>query len=93
MTMTISRFTVGYSNDTCPPPWASIPNNRAARMIPTGWLRPISATAIPTKPTPPVKFSRIRCCTPRISFTPTNPASAPEISMASMMFFDGEMPA
>ena len=62
-------------------------------MIPTGWLRPISATAMPTKPTPPVKFRMTRCCTPRISLTPTKPARAPEISMATMMFRAGEMPA
>ena len=32
--------------------------------MPTGWLRPISATAMPTKPKPPVKSRVSRCCAP-----------------------------
>ena len=61
--------------------------------MPTGWLRPISATAMPTKPAPPTKSSDERCWTPMISLSAIMPASAPEISMAMMMMRAGEMPA
>ena len=82
MTTTMSRLTRGMSNESCEPPCISAPNSTAAKKIPTGWLRPINATAMPTNPAPAGKSSRMRCCEPISSLRPSRPASAPESSIA-----------
>ena len=58
-----------------------------------GWLRPISATAMPTKPASATKSSTSRYCTPTTWLTATMPASAPESVMTIMMMRELEMPA
>ena len=40
----------GISPDSCRAPESRPANSSAARMMPTGWLRPSSATAMPVKP-------------------------------------------
>ena len=53
----MSRLKPGISKPTSAPPWNSAPNSRLASTMPTGWLRPIIATAMPVKPAPPTKSS------------------------------------
>src|SRR6185437_15226532 len=50
MTTIISGVIAGISNASSAPPWLKMPNSRPASTTPTGWLRPISATAMPVKP-------------------------------------------
>ena len=54
---TMSRLKPGISKLTSAPPWNSAPNSRLASTMPSGWLRPIIATAMPVKPAPPTKSS------------------------------------
>ncbi|MMZ70659.1 hypothetical protein D1872_337580 [compost metagenome] len=51
-------------------------------MTPTGWLRPIRATAMPVKPKPSTKLSLIWCSSPCSTLRAKKPASMPEITMA-----------
>ncbi len=74
----MSREKVGISKASSEPPCTSAPNSSAASTMPAGWLRPISATAMPVKPAPATKSSSSRWCTPSTSLMPTPPASAPE---------------
>ena len=50
ITTTISRVMVGISKASSAPPCCSAPNSSAASTMPSGWLRPIRATAMPAKP-------------------------------------------
>ena len=61
--------------------------------MPSGWLRPISATAMPVKPAPLTNSSISLPLTPAISFMPTRPASAPDIAIDSSTWRFGSMPA
>jgi hypothetical protein len=49
--------------------------------MPTGWLRPISATAMPMKPAPATAFRISRSSLPMVLLIAMRPASAPEIAM------------
>ena len=85
MTTTMSRVIAGHVEGELGAALIERAEQEAASTMPTGWLRPISATAMPTKPEPAVKSSSMRCCTPMNSLTPTKPASAPERHMATMV--------
>ena len=50
MTRTISRVTVLNSKSSSAPPWERAQKRSDAMTMPTGWLRPINATAMPVKP-------------------------------------------
>ena len=90
---TMSRLKPRTSKLTSAPPWNSAPNSTLASTMPTGWLRPISATAMPVKPAPLMKSSSNLPFTPAISFMPTNPASAPDRLIETMICRCGLMPA
>ena len=61
--------------------------------MPTGCERPISATAMPTKPAPDDEVEQQPCWSPMTGFSAIMPASAPEIIMVMMMMRVSEMPA
>ena len=61
--------------------------------MPAGCERPISATAMPTKPAPATKSSAMWCWSPMIGLSAIMPASAPEIIMVTMMMRVSPMPA
>ena len=61
-------------------------------MMPTGCARPISATAMPTKPKPAVNSRISRCSSPRMTLTAMPPASAPESRVVMIVMRAGEMP-
>jgi hypothetical protein len=69
-----------------------MPNRSAAIRMPTGWLRPISATAMPMKPAPSTAFRISRSSEPSVLLSAMSPASPPEISMEIMMIRVGPMP-
>ncbi len=53
--------------------------------MPTGCERPISATAMPTKPAPPHELEQQAVLDAHDLVDAIRPASAPEISMVTMM--------
>ena len=55
--------------------------------------RPISATAMPTKPEPAGEIEHNACCSPMMLVDADQPASAPEIIMAMMVMRADRMPA
>ncbi len=89
----MSREKPWISKASSAPPWYSAPNSSAAKTMPSGWLRPISETAMPVKPAPATKSAIRRLCTPAISLTPTSAANAPDSAIASTIWFRGRMPA
>jgi hypothetical protein len=61
--------------------------------MPSGWLRPSSAMAMPVKPMPVGKFREYEPAVPLSSSgMPTRPATAPEMSIADTTIFFTLMP-
>ena len=56
-------------------------HSSAPIAIPTGWLRPSSAMAMPAKPKPAGKSCPYEWLSPSSSASPTRPATAPESSI------------